>query len=146
MPNQTIALLHPGEMGAAAGACLVAGGFRVLWVSHGRSPATRARAQAAGLEQCEPLARALAAAAVVLSVCPPHGALDLARAVAAKKNFRGIFVDANAVAPASARGIGRLIEAPGPSFVDGRLIRRPPTRPARTRLDLCSGARGTTAA
>src|SRR5438477_7458526 len=106
MPKQTAALLHPGEMGAAVGACLVARGLRVLWVSQGRSAATRARAEAAGLEACETLDRALAAAQIVLSVCPPHGALDLARAVA-EKHFRGIYVDANAVAPASAREIGR---------------------------------------
>src|SRR6266849_572836 len=141
MPNQTIALLHPGEMGAALGACLVARGLRVLWVSQGRSAATRKRAEAAGLEECETLDRALAAAEIVLSVCPPHGALDLARAVAAKKTFRGIFVDANAVAPASAREIGRVIEAAGASFVDGGIIGPPPNAPGRTRLYLCGGAR-----
>ena len=141
MPNQTIALLHPGEMGAALGACLVSRGFRVLWVSQGRSAATRKRAEAAGLEECETLDRALAAAEVVFSVCPPHGALDLARAVAAKKNFRGIFVDANAVAPATAREIGRAIEAAGASFVDGGIIGPPPSAPGRTRLYLCGGAR-----
>ena len=141
MPSKTIALLHPGEMGAALGACLVARGLRVLWVSQGRSAATRKRAEAAGLEECETLDRALAAAEIVLSVCPPHGALDLARAVAAKKTFRGIFVDANAVAPASAREIGRAIEAAGASFVDGGIIGPPPNAPGRTRLYLCGGAR-----
>ncbi len=131
MPNQTIALLHPGEMGAALGACLVSRGFRVLWVSQGRSAATRKRAEAAGLEECETLDRALAAADVVFSVCPPHGALDLARAVA-EKNFGGVYVDANAIAPASAREIGRAIEAAGASFVDGGIIGPPPNAPGRT--------------
>ena len=60
MPNQTIALLHPGEMGAALGACLVARGLRVLWVSQGRSAATGKRAEAAGLEACETLDRVYA--------------------------------------------------------------------------------------
>jgi 3-hydroxyisobutyrate dehydrogenase-like beta-hydroxyacid dehydrogenase len=146
MPKQTIALLHPGEMGAALGACLVARGLRVVWVPQGRSAATRKRADAAGLEPCETLDRALAAAEVVLSVCPPHGALDLARAVAAKKNFRGIFVDANAVAPATAREIGRVIEVAGASFVDGGIIGPPPTAPGRTRLYLSGSARETIAA
>jgi 3-hydroxyisobutyrate dehydrogenase-like beta-hydroxyacid dehydrogenase len=141
MPKRTVALLHPGEMGAALGACLVGRGLRVVWVPQGRSPATRARADAAGLEPCETLDRALAAAEVVLSVCPPHGALDLARAVAAKKHFRGIFVDANAIAPASAREIARVIEAAGASFVDGGIIGPPPAAPGRTRLYLCGGAR-----
>ena len=141
MSKPTIALLHPGEMGAALGACLVSRGVRVVWVSQGRSAATRKRAEAAGLEECETLDRALAAAEVVLSVCPPHGALDLARAVAAKKSFRGIYVDANAVAPASAREIARAIEAAGASFVDGGIIGPPPSAPGRTRLYLCGLAR-----
>src|SRR5260370_23526464 len=109
MPNQTIALLHPGEMGAAVGACLVARGLRVLWVSQGRSPATRARAQAAGLEQCESLDPALAAAAVVLSVCPPPRPVELARAGAAHENFRRIFFVVDSGAPASARQDGQGI-------------------------------------
>jgi 3-hydroxyisobutyrate dehydrogenase-like beta-hydroxyacid dehydrogenase len=141
MSNQTIALLHPGEMGAALGACLVSRGLRVVWVSQDRSAATRKRAGAAGLEECETLDRALAAAEIVLSVCPPHGALDLARAVAARKNFRGIFVDANAVAPATAREIARVIEAAGASFVDGGIIGPPPSAPGRTRLYLSGSAR-----
>jgi 3-hydroxyisobutyrate dehydrogenase-like beta-hydroxyacid dehydrogenase len=144
--NQTIALLHPGEMGAALGACLVSRGVRVVWASQGRSAATRKRAEAAGLEARETLDRALEAAEVVLSVCPPHGALDLARAVAGKKNFRGIYVDANAIAPASAREIARVIEAAGASFVDGGIIGPPPNAPGRTRLYLCGGARETIAA
>jgi 3-hydroxyisobutyrate dehydrogenase-like beta-hydroxyacid dehydrogenase len=141
MPKQTVALLHPGEMGAALGACLVSRGLRVLWVSQGRGAATRKRAEAAGLEECETLDRALEAAEVVLSVCPPHGALDLARAVAGKKNFRGIYVDANAIAPASAREIARAIEAAGASFVDGGIIGPPPSAPGRTRLYLSGLAR-----
>ena len=31
----TIGLLHPGEMGAAVGECLVGAGHRVLWVPAG---------------------------------------------------------------------------------------------------------------
>src|SRR5438132_6222927 len=87
-----IALLHPGEMGAAVGACLVQ--HRVLWVSAGRSAATAARAKASGLEDAKTLERALEAADIVLSVCPPNAATAMAREVARRK-FRGIFVDCN---------------------------------------------------
>jgi 3-hydroxyisobutyrate dehydrogenase-like beta-hydroxyacid dehydrogenase len=134
MPHQTIALLHPGEMGAAVGACLVSRGHRVLWVEQGRSAATRARAEAAGLEVCDKLDRALEVADVVLSVCPPHAARDLARAVAATKRMRGIYVDANAIAPATTREIGRIVETAGGSFLDGGIIGPPPNAPGRTRL------------
>src|SRR5439155_19962784 len=90
--SMIIALLHPGEMGAAVGACLVQ--HRVLWASADRSPSTHARARAANLEDAQTLERALEAAEVVLSVCPPHAAIALAREVAAKK-FRGLYVDCN---------------------------------------------------
>src|SRR5256714_10692730 len=140
MPHQTVALLHPGEMGAAVGACLVSRGLRVLWVKQGRSAGTRARADAAGLEACDTLDRALAAADVVLSVCPPHAALDVAHAVAGR-GFRGSYVDANAIAPATTREVGRTVEAAGAAFVDGGIIGPPPDAPGRTRLYLSGPAR-----
>ncbi|MBA2625931.1 MAG: phosphogluconate dehydrogenase, partial [Acidimicrobiia bacterium] len=43
-----VGLLHPGAMGAVLGAELVGIGCRVAWVGAGRSPASRARAEAAG--------------------------------------------------------------------------------------------------
>src|SRR5438132_9055101 len=51
-----VGLLHPGDMGAAVGATVVAGGARVLWASAGRSAATRARAREVGLEDAGTLA------------------------------------------------------------------------------------------
>lgn len=135
MPNQTIALLHPGDMGAAIAACLVGRGCRVVWASEGRGPATRARAEAAGLEDFGSLNRGLAQSDIALSVCPPHGALELARRAMAS-GYRGIYVDANAISPASARNIGRQIEAAGASFVDGGIVGPPPVPGALARLYL----------
>src|SRR3954468_16074165 len=123
MAGKTIALLHPGEMGAAVGACLAAAGHRVLWASERRSDATRERARAGTLEDRGTLEAALAEAEVAFSVCPPHGATVLSRsppraapprsrAVAATR-YRGIFVDCNAVAPETARKVGAVVEAAG---------------------------------
>ncbi len=117
----TVGLLHPGEMGATVGATVGAGGAPVLWASEGRSPATRARALETGLEDAGTLAALVRASRVILSVVPPHGALDLARAVAAL-GFGGLYVDANAVAPETAREIGRVVETVGARFVDGSII------------------------
>jgi len=127
--STTVGLLHPGDMGAAVGATVVAGGARVLWASEGRSAATRARAREVGLEDVGALASVVRASRVILSVVPPHGAADLARAVAAL-GFGGLYVDANAVAPATAREIGRVVEAAGARFVDGGII-GPATRSRR---------------
>jgi 3-hydroxyisobutyrate dehydrogenase-like beta-hydroxyacid dehydrogenase len=126
-------------MGAAIGACLVRRGLRVVWASSGRGPATRSRALAAGLEDLGSVERALKVAELVLSVCPPHGALALAREVAGH-GFEGVFVDANAIAPETARSVGRTVEKAGASFVDGGIIGPPPVEAGRSRLYL-SGVR-----
>jgi 3-hydroxyisobutyrate dehydrogenase-like beta-hydroxyacid dehydrogenase len=132
----TITLLHPGEMGAAVGVCLVSRGVRVVWASENRSPASRKRASDAGLEDLERLDRALDASSAVLSICAPSGALDVARRVAAR-HFRGIYVDANAISPAHSREIGRTLEDAGATFIDGGIIGLPPTPARPARLYLC---------
>jgi 3-hydroxyisobutyrate dehydrogenase-like beta-hydroxyacid dehydrogenase len=132
----TIALLHPGEMGAAVGACLASRGVRVVWASENRSPASRKRAEQAGLEDLGSLDLALAASDAALSICAPSGALELARQVAAHR-FGGIYIDANAISPAHSREIGCLTEQAGARFVDGGIIGLPPTPTRITRLYIC---------
>jgi 3-hydroxyisobutyrate dehydrogenase-like beta-hydroxyacid dehydrogenase len=124
----TIAVLHPGEMGSAVAAALR---HDVTWVPDGRSETTAERARAANMTPGDPLA-----ADVILSICPPHAARDVARSVGA---FDGIYVDANAISPARSAEIRALV--PKAAFVDGGIIGGPPTAgAARTRLYL-SGER-----
>jgi len=127
-----VGILHPGEMGSAFGAVLRAAGHGVLWVSDGRSDATRARAAEAGLEDAGSLAVLAARSDVVLSICPPHAALDVALSL---PPFDGIFVDANAIAPETARRVGLTVEERGARFLDGGIVGSPPTR-AEPRLFL----------
>jgi 3-hydroxyisobutyrate dehydrogenase-like beta-hydroxyacid dehydrogenase len=109
--NRTIlGLLHPGEMGAAIGQCLTDRGHTVLWVSRGRSPATAERAAAAGLTDAGTVAELARRAAVVLSVCPPHAAGSVADSV---RGFGGVYVDANAISPQSARSVASAVGAGG---------------------------------
>jgi hypothetical protein len=112
-------------MGAVVGECLRAGGVRVVWGSTGRSAATHRRAKTAGLEDLDTLAAVVAASEVVLSVCPPGSAVDVARLVAAER-FQGLYVDANAVAPDTARRVGEIVTAAGAVLVDGGIIGPPP--------------------
>lgn len=135
MTSHTIGVLHPGEMGVTVGASARAGGSRVLWASEGRSAQTRERAAAAGLEDARTLESLVAASGVILSVCPPYSALDLARHVAAQ-GFSGVYVDGNAVSPGTAREIGRIIERAGATFVDGGIIGPPARARGTTRLYL----------
>ena len=134
----TIGLLHPGEMGSSVGAAGRAGGSRVLWTSEGRSASTRARAAAEGLEDGGTLAALVAASDVILSVCPPEAAPDLARSVSAL-GFSGVYVDANAVSPATSREVGTIVEKTGATYVDGGIIGPPARSRGTTRLYL-SGA------
>jgi 3-hydroxyisobutyrate dehydrogenase-like beta-hydroxyacid dehydrogenase len=135
MQTTTITVLHPGDMGASVAAAAASNGHRVRWVDAGRSPATRSRAQAAGLESCESLQAALDGAAVVFSVCPPHAAQDTAQAVA-DAGFAGLFVDANAIAPATTRAVAAIVEGAGARFVDGGIIGPPVQQAGTTRLYL----------
>jgi 3-hydroxyisobutyrate dehydrogenase-like beta-hydroxyacid dehydrogenase len=127
-----IGLLHPGEMGAAIAAALVAGGERVVWASAGRSAETRERAERAELDDVGGVADLGRRCDVVISVCPPHAATDVARQV---EGFAGIYLDANAVSPDTARRIGASL----PRFVDGGIVGPPPRQAGTTRLYL-SGA------
>jgi 3-hydroxyisobutyrate dehydrogenase-like beta-hydroxyacid dehydrogenase len=118
-------------MGAAVGAVLRGQGHRVLWASDGRSAATRARADEAGLEDVGAISH-VAEADVVFSICPPHAALDVARSA----RFGGVYVDANAVSPATAAKVSDVVD----EFVDGGIVGSPPREPGTTRLYL-SGER-----
>jgi 3-hydroxyisobutyrate dehydrogenase-like beta-hydroxyacid dehydrogenase len=135
MAEVTVGLLHPGEMGSAVAVAVRAGGTRVVWLGEGRGAHTRERAAAAGLEGAPTLAALVGASDVILSVCPPHAARDVAAAVAGHA-FAGVYVDANAVAPATAREIGALVERAGATFVDGGIVGPPPTARGMTRLYL----------
>jgi 3-hydroxyisobutyrate dehydrogenase-like beta-hydroxyacid dehydrogenase len=139
MGETTIGLLHPGEMGAAVGQCLTAGGHEVLWRPEGRSAATAARAAAAGLCAAGDLAELVRRSDVIMSVCPPHAALEIARQVAGS-GFGGLYVDANAIAPATAREVAGIVEGGGAAYVDGGIIGTPPVAPGFIRLYL-SGPR-----
>jgi 3-hydroxyisobutyrate dehydrogenase-like beta-hydroxyacid dehydrogenase len=134
----TVGLLHPGEMGAAVGGCLVSVGHTVLWDPAGRSRATTGRALAAELTGVD-LATLVSRSSVILSVCPPHAALDVAGQVAAA-GYGGVYVDANAISVATAERVASVVEARGAAYVDGGIIGMPPEVAGQTRLYL-SGPR-----
>ena len=127
-----VGLLHPGEMGAALAAQI---GDDVFWASEGRSDATKARARSAGINDCVSLPALVDTCDMVISVCPPAAARDVARSVSSL-GFDGVYVDANAVAPATVRDIALAFE----HFVDGGIVGSPPSADVECRLYL-SGSR-----
>jgi 3-hydroxyisobutyrate dehydrogenase-like beta-hydroxyacid dehydrogenase len=126
-------------MGAAVCAALRARGEPVLWASDGRSTATAGRADAAGLQDVGTVTELCRRSDVLVSLCPPHAAVDVARAC---DRFSGIFVDANAVSPATARSIASRFDR----FVDGGVVGPPPREPGTTRLYLSGGEAAVVAA
>jgi 3-hydroxyisobutyrate dehydrogenase-like beta-hydroxyacid dehydrogenase len=139
MSIKTVALLHPGNMGSTIGAAAATSGARVVWASEQRSNASRERAKQAGLIDVESLANAVRESEVVLSVCPPHAAVEIAESVA-RQSFKGIYVDANAISRATAVQVGEVVGRTGASFVDGGIIGAPVKKAGTTRLYL-SGTR-----
>jgi 3-hydroxyisobutyrate dehydrogenase-like beta-hydroxyacid dehydrogenase len=128
-----VGVLHPGEMGAAVGAVLRSRGHDVVWASEGRSAETSRRAREAGLEDAGSTVELARRSDVVLSICPPHAALDVADSVA---GFEGLYVDANAISPATAReAAGRVAR-----YVDGGIVGGPPRAPGDARIYLAGEA------
>ncbi|MCP2259037.1 3-hydroxyisobutyrate dehydrogenase [Streptoalloteichus tenebrarius] len=134
----TVALLHPGAMGSAVAAEIRRNGHTVLCCPAGRSARTRARAEELGLVTTD-LPTALDRAAVVLSICPPVAAEDVAREVA-WLGYTGVYVDANAVSPERARRIAAIAGSGGATAVDASIIGQPPGETSTARLYL-SGPR-----
>jgi 3-hydroxyisobutyrate dehydrogenase-like beta-hydroxyacid dehydrogenase len=107
---------------------------------HGRFCRCRRRARRANLEDAGTVPELVKASEIVLSVCPPHAAEDLAREVA-HLGFSGVYVECNAISPDRTRAIQRIVEDAGADYVDGGIVGGPAwTREAKTHLYL-SGPR-----
>ena len=127
----TLAVLSAGDMGHAVGRVARDRGCRVVTCLAGRSDRTRALAREAGIEDGGDLASVVRAADIILSILPPAEAPALARAVAGcgVSGHDRIFVDCNAVAPATAQDVGGIVGGAGFAFVDGGIVGRPPIAP-----------------
>nr|WP_238427338.1 NAD(P)-dependent oxidoreductase [Streptomyces adustus] len=113
-------------MGAALAACAAANAANVLWCETGRSTATLERAVQFGLTPVATLSELLDRSDIVISLCPPAAAEDLARDVAGH-SFAGVYVEANAINPERTKRIATLLE-PHAIVVDGGVVGSPPTR------------------
>ena len=135
MAEKTVGLLHPGVMGVTVGSSIKAGGHRVIWASEGRSAVTENRAVDAALENVKTLSELVRESDVIISVCPPHAALDVAREVI-RIAFTGIYVDVNAVSQATSRSLMEIVKASGAQYLDGGIIGPPALKANCTRLYL----------
>ncbi len=145
MTGQRIGILHPGAMGSSIAASAQKGGQEVYWASQGRSTATHERAARIGLRDAGAVANLCTTCSIILSICPPHAAEDVAGQVVGC-GFRGLYLDANAIAPQRAVRIGRMLAEAGVDFVDGGIIGGPAWEPGKTWLYLAGPRAGEVAA
>jgi 3-hydroxyisobutyrate dehydrogenase-like beta-hydroxyacid dehydrogenase len=132
-----IAILMPGDMGSGVGRALREHGFEVITSLAGRSERSRGLAAAAGLRDAGCLEDTVRAADLILSILPPAQAVAQANAVAAAMTATGatpIYVDCNAVAPATVRRAAEAIAAAGAPFIDCGIIGLPPGKSPETRF------------
>lgn len=128
----TVALIAPGNMGAAVAKRLTEHKVTVLTVLNGRSEASAKRARDAGMQAVDD--RKLAEADYFLSIVPPGDALALAKRLAGvltAANTKPIYVECNAVSPQTMNQIAQVIAGTGCAFVAAGII-GPPPKPGTT--------------
>lgn len=129
MTKTTVAIIAQGAMGAGTAARLTSNGVDVVTWLEGRSSASRARAEKAGMRGVD--LAGIAAADIILSIVPPSDALALAEQLAptlkASKN-KPLYADMNAVSSTKVEQVAAVIAPTGCAFSDGGII-GPPPRP-----------------
>jgi 3-hydroxyisobutyrate dehydrogenase-like beta-hydroxyacid dehydrogenase len=142
MDSRVVGILSPGDMGHAIGRVLAAHGLHVITCLEGRSERTRLLAEEAGIEPVPDYRQLVHDADMILSVLVPAQAKNAALLVSQALEDAGsrvIYVDCNAIAPATVREIGEIIVNAGSRFVDAGIIGAPPNPKSFTRF-YASGA------
>lgn len=143
-----VAVISPGAMGSAVAERLSQHGLTVRTMLAGRSSATADRARAAGMTDAN--AAEIAACDFILSIVPPGEARGLAERLAPALHEaarKPVYVDCNALNPATVLGIARIIEEAGAEFVDAGIIGPPPDPGSqKTRIYLSGDAAARVAA
>ena len=127
-----VAIIAPGNMGAAVAKRLTEHKVTVLTSLAGRSESSAKRAREAGMQPVDD--RKLAEANYLMSIVPPGDALALAKRLAGTltaANKKPIYVECNAVSPQTMNQIGEVIAATGCPFVGAAII-GPPPKPGAT--------------
>jgi len=137
MAVRVVGILSPGDMGHAVGRVLVDNGMKVITCLEGRSRRTAGLAGEAGIEAVPNYGQLVNDADMILSILVPAEAKNAATLVARALEDTGekiVYVDCNAIAPATVREIGEIIVRAGSRFVDAGIIGGPPNPKTFTRL------------
>jgi putative dehydrogenase len=127
--STNIAIIAPGAMGSAIAARMRERGAAIRTSIAGRSPASAARAAAAGMIAVADDRELVESVDIILSIVPPGDALSLAerlRPSLAAASRKPVYVDCNAVNPATVAQIAECLAPAGGRVVDGGIIGLPP--------------------
>ncbi len=125
MKKISIAILSPGDMGHAVGQALLKSGHKVYTCLAGRSERSHILSEKAGIKNLPILTELIRNVDLVLSILPPDKAVGLADKVAdeiKETKTCPVFVDCNAVSPATVQVIAKKIESAGATFIDSGII------------------------
>lgn len=137
-----VGILHPGAMGVSVAAAAQQAGCELFWVATGRSPESQQRAAEQQLQDVQTIAALCETCELIISVCPPHAAVDVAQQMA-QHQYTGLYLDANAISPTKTKAIGEIITGAGGRFVDGGIVGGPAWQAGTTWLYL-SGTKADT--
>jgi L-threonate 2-dehydrogenase len=127
--HPAVAIIGAGEMGSAIGRRLREMGARAITELKHRSTDSVQRVTAAGLEVINDDDHLVGQADFILSVVPPGVAYKVAerfRAPLSRAASKPVFVECNAVSPATVCRIEGLLRETGCRFVDAGIIGGPP--------------------
>ena len=127
--GDTVAIIGAGEMGSAVGRRLREMGARVITEVRRRSAESVERVRRAGLKLVENDDELVSAAGFILSIVPPGVAAEVAerlRGPLGRAPAKPVFVECNAIAPATVRRIAETLAPAGCKFVDAGIIGGPP--------------------
>jgi L-threonate 2-dehydrogenase len=122
-----VAVIAPGMMGAGVGKRLADNGVKVLTSLKGRSEETVARAKSAGMVAASD--EEIASCDFILSILPPGDEVALAERFAPAlkaSNAKPVYVDCNAINPATVDKVAAVIAPTDCPFVDSGIIGAPP--------------------
>jgi len=137
MELRAVGLLSPGDMGHVIGERLIGHGLPVLTCLEGRSVRTQGLAAKAGIKEVPTYSDLITKTNMILSVMVPGEAVNAAKKVADTLHFTGestVYVDLNAVAPATGKEIDEIIRGAGSRYVDASIIGGPPRPGTKTKF------------
>ena len=144
MALKKVGLLSPGDMGHVVARVLRDQGMPVLTCLRDRSDRTRGLAREAGVEVVAGYSDLVRQVDLILSILVPAQAISAARqvAAAAQPGTSFLYADCNAVSPATALTMDRIVAEKGGRFIDGGIIAPPPRKPGTTRFYVSGPAAG----